>query len=97
MDEYRQVLARPKFSFAPTLVDSLLDYLSRESLQITAVPSGIVLPDPSDSPFLDVALTAKAKVLVTGNLKHFEGFAPGLALKIMNPATFLAGYHKVAK
>jgi len=70
LGEYRAVLARPKFGFAPEPVAVLLDYLEQTGMLAAASPWPFVLPDPDDAVFLEVALAAHADHLVTGNLRH---------------------------
>src|SRR5512136_1847045 len=77
ISEYREVLRRPKFSFPADAVDSLLDELEEEGLLVTGAPLRLRLPDPYDEPFLEVALAAKAEVLITGNKRHFPKKASG--------------------
>jgi predicted nucleic acid-binding protein len=69
-DEYRRVLARPRFGFQPQAVAHLLEYLFAEGLPLVARPLPVTLPDPDDQPFWEVAVEASAS-LITGNLKHF--------------------------
>jgi predicted nucleic acid-binding protein len=69
--EYREVLARPKFPFHPGQIEALLTQIEEEGLKITPRPIATRLPDPNDLPFLEVALSAKVKFLVTGNKKHY--------------------------
>lgn len=68
--EYREVLARPKFSFAPEEVAVVLAYLEADGERVTARPLACDLPDPDDLPFLEVAVQAEA-VLITGNTAHY--------------------------
>ena len=71
MDEYREVLLRPKFKFLPWQVLSLLDAIEKEGLSVAAVPlPNIPFPDETDRMFYEVAKFCRAP-LVTGNLKHF--------------------------
>ncbi len=69
--EYREVLGRPKFPFHPGQIETLLTQIEEEGLKITPQPIATRLPDPNDLPFLEVALSAKVKILVTGNKKHY--------------------------
>lgn len=70
LDEYRQVLRRPVFSFAQSHIDALLDFIEISGEHVSARDIGIVLPDPTDLPFLEVAILGGADALVTGNLRH---------------------------
>ncbi len=88
ISEYREVLRRPKFGFPAEAVDSLLAEMEEEGLLVTAAPLKCRLPDADDGPFLEVALAAKAEVLITGNKRHFPKRASG-GLRIMSPAEFL--------
>ena len=71
LTEYRDVLLRPKFSFDPERIRSLLEEIRAEGVPVVGGPLGDRLPDPDDEPFLEVALAADAEYLVTGNQKHF--------------------------
>jgi putative PIN family toxin of toxin-antitoxin system len=86
--EYRQVLARERFGFDPGDVADLLRYFEVEGEHVTARPVPIALPDPSDLPFWEVALTAQADALVTGNARHYP---PELCqgVVVLPPAAFL--------
>ena len=55
MAEYREVLARPKFNFAPEDVAVVLEYPEAAGEPVTARPLSWKLPDPDDLPFLDGA------------------------------------------
>ncbi len=69
--EYREVLMRPEFGFPRDYVDNILDFLWRSSERAHAVALPVELPDPDDAKFLEVAASAAADALITGNLKHF--------------------------
>ena len=86
LDEYRRVLARPAFGFDRRHVDALLAFVSAGGEHVTAPTSRIVLPDPTDLPFLEVAEHASADLLVTGNLRHFKPLDGVLHVKICTPA-----------
>jgi putative PIN family toxin of toxin-antitoxin system len=72
--EYRAVLSRPKFraAIAPPMIDKLVSALIASGEKIDALSSDLDLPDPDDTPFLEVALTGRADALVTGNARHFR-------------------------
>ncbi|MDR0783291.1 MAG: putative toxin-antitoxin system toxin component, PIN family [Propionibacteriaceae bacterium] len=84
LSEYRAVLSRPRFGFDPVAIEDLLAQLIGDGLSVIAAPSALDLPDESDRPFAEVALTADAW-LVTGNLRHFPGFN-----RAISPTDFLA-------
>ena len=90
MAEYREVLARPKFGFAPEDVATVLAYLEANGERVTARPLPDALPDADDLPFLEVAAQAEA-VLVTGNTAHYPPEARG-AVSVLTPAEFLKRY-----
>lgn len=77
MQEYAQVLARPKFSFEPDAIAAALAMV-RDNGELV-VPRTIVrdLPDPDDAKFVHCAETAQAEYLVTGNKRHFPPEACG--------------------
>ncbi len=71
INEYRQVLSRPKFaSLRPERVQRLLSALSRAIvlMPIAAIKES---PDEPDNRFLECAEAAEAQYLVTGNKRHF--------------------------
>jgi len=73
--EYREVLRRPKFGFNPESVEVLLAQIEADGVLITAEPVDTkALPDPTDAPFLEIALAAGVP-LVTGNKRHFPSSA----------------------
>ena len=91
LGEYREVLARPAFGFAPEPIEALLDQIRADGLLVTARPLATHLPDPDDEVFLAVAITAGATCLVTGNLRHFpEESRQGLS--VVFPRRFLDVY-----
>lgn len=69
--EYQEVLLRKKFRFDPERVDALLDQIWAGGIPVAARPLAIRLPDPDDEAFLEVAISGRARCLVTGNLKHY--------------------------
>ena len=74
LDEYREVLSRPKFHLTKDIVDSVVDTIQNRGIQIEAEKLDIVLPDPKDRVFYEVVFEKRKTedaYLVTGNIKHF--------------------------
>jgi putative PIN family toxin of toxin-antitoxin system len=86
--EYREVLLRPKFGFEEKDVNDLLDFFEAQGIKIISIPINEPLIDEDDIPFVEVALNGSAKVLITGNKRHFKGKYTK-RLKIMIPDEFL--------
>jgi putative PIN family toxin of toxin-antitoxin system len=86
--EYRAVLGRAKFGFDANDIAAVMDQIEAESVRVTALPLGIVLPDETDLPFLEVALAGEAQTLVTGNARHFK-LPKGAPLVVESPAQFV--------
>lgn len=82
--EYREVLARPKFSFDMSLVDALVDGLEAMSEVVVPMPqSEVTSDDPKDQFVVDLAMAADA-LITTGNTRHFSRYP-----KTVTPAEFL--------
>ncbi len=88
LDEYRQVLARPRFGLPPRAIHDLLAFLQGVAEHVVAKPATDPLPDEEDRPFLEVAQTASA-MLVTGNARHFPARVRR-GLQVLSPADLLA-------
>ena len=74
LNEYREVLHRKKFKFAPTQIDYLLSAISYFGLMVEPSPVDEILPNPKDLPFYEVVMEKRQtdeSYLVTGNQKHF--------------------------
>lgn len=92
IEEYREVLARPKFKFDQKAVEALIDGIIDRALFVDAVPVEEILPDPKDIVFYEVVMEGRREYsdayLVTGNMKHFpvKSFVvtPKEMLDIMN-------------
>ncbi len=88
LNEYRQVLRRPKFGFAEEHIQTLLEFIEKEGIHALALPLKQSLPDPDDEMFLEVALAIGANALVSGNKKHFPAKC-ALEIPILNPHEFM--------
>ena len=71
LHEYQQVLSRPKFGFTPSEVADLFGVIARFGEIVIPTVAMPPLPDPDDTPFLEVAASTPDQVLVTGNGKHY--------------------------
>ena len=71
IDEYKEVLCRPKFHLPGHLTDSITEQLRAIGIFLDRTPSNENFPDPKDVVFYEVALSKKDSFLVTGNIKHF--------------------------
>lgn len=75
LDEYDEVLKRPKFSFDESLVQLVLDGIIQRAVFIDPIETDTLLPDANDTVFYNLTVTArennKNAYLVTGNLIHF--------------------------
>ena len=71
LNEYSEVLRRKKFNFRPSWIEPFLEYIRAEGIFITAEPIKERFEDEDDKMFYEVAITGKAKYVVTGNKEHF--------------------------
>jgi uncharacterized protein len=87
--EYRAVLRRPALGFSRTDIDMLLDFIERAGEAISAAALPLLLPDTSDLPFVEVAISGQADALITGNAKHYKPERGVLEINLTTPADFL--------
>jgi putative PIN family toxin of toxin-antitoxin system len=85
--EYEDVLSRQKFRFSPEKLQTVLDFFRQGGIRVIARPLRVVLPDPDDLPFLEVAASGQA-ILVTGNRRHFPKTATRTA-RVLGPSECL--------
>ncbi len=75
IDEYTEVLSRPKFGFDRKLVELLVDHIRRVGISSDRLNSDEDFPDKDDIVFYEVTLSQLSRdehtYLVTGNIKHF--------------------------
>ncbi len=88
LGEYHEVLRRPAFAFRPTDIQTLLSRIATAGELLSATPLRSRLPDANDQPFLEVAVSARAEHLVTGNLKHFPK-SHRQGVRVVSPRDFL--------
>jgi uncharacterized protein len=85
LDEYRDVLGRPEFSFGAAAVADLLEAVEAVALVVDAPPLAVRLPDADDLPFLEVAAAGRAYALVTGNVRHFVPVQGSHPVRVVSP------------
>ncbi len=91
IDEYHEVLHRPKFPINEAEVDAVLEQIEAAGHLVATSPLPRNLPDPDDEPFLEVALAGSAECLVTGNIKLYpEDRRRGM--KVVSPGEFVELY-----
>jgi putative PIN family toxin of toxin-antitoxin system len=71
LDEYNEVLHRPKFKLADEDIRTLLEYIKTFGIHSYRMRYNGTMPDEKDRPFYEVSLSKEGSFLVTGNLKHF--------------------------
>lgn len=71
--EYNEVLHRKKFSFSDVTINKLLNLIRQFGLEVSASPTGYILPDMDDLVFYEVVMEKRddEAYLITGNLKHY--------------------------
>jgi len=94
LSEYREVLLRPRFGFEKKDVDALLEQIKFTGHVVAGEVLSRPLPDPDDEVFLEIALAAKIKYLVTGNIKHFP-VSTRQKVQVVSPAQFLEIYRSL--
>ena len=87
--EYSEVLLRPMFGFQRGDVDALLDFIEFAGEHLTAGGIDVILPDPTDLPFLEVAVAGLADALISGNVKHFKPRRGRHDMRVCTPAEFV--------
>jgi len=88
-NEYREVLSRSELRIDSGHQEIILDYIMREGEYVSPPHLHVLLPDPSDLPFLEVAVTGRADALITGNAKHYKPTRGRHSVNVLSPADFL--------
>ena len=71
IDEYREVLHRPKFQFPENAIEQVLNAISILGVHSDRIKSEDTCNDPKDVVFYEVTLSVDETYLITGNIKHF--------------------------
>ena len=88
LDEYAQVLARPKFAFASDEIEAMLAMFRSQGELFHPEGQAPDLPDPGDAKFLHCAGVALAEYIVTGNKRHFPQGTYGVT-RVVNAGELL--------
>ena len=91
--EYADVLARPEFDFPLEHVHTILDFLWREGERVRPEVLDVRLPDPTDTMYLEVALSALASAIVTGNLRHYP-VSQRRGIRVVTPREYVAAWRE---
>jgi putative PIN family toxin of toxin-antitoxin system len=83
LGEYRSVMARPKFAFPPERAERMVASLIEVGSDVgeAEVWTGAMV-DEADRIFVEVALTGRGDILLTGNGKHYPR---DLGFEVMGP------------
>ena len=73
LDEYAEVLSRPKFKFSEEKINAVLELIVKYGVEVFPKPTGEILIDMDDLIFYEVAMEKREddSYLVTGNQKHY--------------------------
>lgn len=73
LDEYEEVLHRPKFHLSEDLICTVLSAVKRYGIEVFPQPTGEILIDMDDLVFYEVAMEKRddSAYLVTGNQTHY--------------------------
>lgn len=85
--EYRDVAQRKKFATRRDCLDAQIAALLAAAVRVDSYPACAACSDPDDNLLLDTALAARARYVVTGNLRHFPARWQGI--EVVNARTLL--------
>ena len=88
VEEYRDVLNRPKFPFDAQEVDDLIGFIMEIGVDTERTKYDELMPDEDDRAFYEISLTVEDSFLVTGNLKHYPKVP-----KVVTPAELIEILH----
>lgn len=73
LEEYEEVLCRPKFHFSVSMIRTLIASIKTNGISVEPSPTGIELPDMDDLVFYEVVMEKQTDnaYLITGNIRHF--------------------------
>jgi putative PIN family toxin of toxin-antitoxin system len=87
LDEYEEVLRRPRFKLSPERIDKTLAAIRRTAELVEPTNTLAISSHESDNRLLECAGAARADYLMTGNARHFPLFYK--TTKILSGRQFL--------
>lgn len=87
LNEYREVLERPRFKVPKGKINALFSQLEVQARLVQPLHTVATSPDEPDNRFLECAETFDAEFLITGNKRHFP--KTWKRTKIVNAREFL--------
>lgn len=96
INEYREVLSRPKFKFNMMNIDIIIKEIEVTGSLVLPATLKFSLPDPDDNIFLEAAIAAEAVCMITGNKTHFPGRLCS-AIRVCSPSEFVRFYKRSKK
>ena len=84
LSEYKEVLARSKFSLKAADVAAFWEILPFQRHLMAMPVEELKASDDSDTKFLEVAAATESKILVTGNARHYPEKTRG-EVRILSP------------
>jgi putative PIN family toxin of toxin-antitoxin system len=89
VNEYIDVLSRPKFKIARVELDDFAALiLSKAEFVVPGESIRVVEADPSDNKFLEAAVTGQADYIISGD-KHLRDLKEFRGIAILTPSAFL--------
>jgi putative PIN family toxin of toxin-antitoxin system len=89
VNEYINVLSRPKFKIARAELDDFAALiLSKAEFVVPGESIRVVEADPSDNKFLEAAVTGQADYIISGD-KHLRDLKEFRGIAILSPSAFL--------
>jgi putative PIN family toxin of toxin-antitoxin system len=89
VNEYINVLSRPKFKIARAELDDFAALiLSKAEFVVPGENIRVVEADPSDNKFLEAAVTGQADYIISGD-KHLRDLKEFRGIAILTPSAFL--------
>lgn len=93
LDEYEEVLRRPRFRFSEERIEKAMALIRATSLIVYPTRKLNLAVDEDDNIFYECADAAQADFLITGNTKHFPGGHAGT--QIITPREFIGHMNAV--
>ena len=87
LNEYREVLERPRFKISRLKIETLFLELEASARLVRPANAVEASPDEADNRFLECAETIDAEFLITGNKRHFSKTWKGT--KVVDARKFL--------